>query len=565
MKGHSRADFFGLLSNKPADDLTFPRTVSNLGIKPYNGKWGRDQIMHLLRRSLFGVTKSDFEYFSNLSLSDSLDVLLRQSPPPAAPVNAYNNDSFVDAHVPFGMTWTDCDVIDENSHCADQKRLESLQEWWVGLMLNQDRSLTEKMRLFWHNHLAIEFTSTPDGRRVYTYFDAISKHCLQNAKELTYAVITSPGMTQYLSNNQSNKETPNENLAREMQELFTIGKGPGSQYTQQDVVAAAKVLTGVGNDYRQYVTFFHPYQHDTSDKQFSGFYNNTVIKGRTGEAGISETRELIEMIFRNRETAMHTCRCLYRWFVNYEIDHNVETRVIEPLADILVNSEYEIAPVLRALLGSEHFFDTVYIGCMVKNPVDYLAGFLRQFNESGIRKDLSKQYSCWNTVKSLMGEMDMEPGSPPNVAGWPAYYLYPAYYQLWLNSATIVARFSAIDSFISLEEPVHSDQNAFLQADVLGFTAALSNPADLNALIAESTSLLTPVQFDAAQIDFLKNILSGSSEIPLLVRDPDRRSWSDAWLTFKAQPENEAIKRIVLSRLKIYYRYLMQQMECQLM
>ncbi len=528
---------------------------SSLGLGQYRGGWGQDQILHLIRRSLFGCTPADFDFFSNLNLQQCLDVLLTQLPLPSPPVNAYNTSTIIDPYVPFGETWVLCPEVDEGVY--NDRRLHSLKSWWVSLMLNQERSLTEKMTLFWHNHIAAEFDFINDAVKSYTYASPLRSHSLGNFRKLIYDITISPGMLNYLSGNESTAAAPNENYGRELQELFTVGKGKGSHYTQSDVVAAARVLTGWNNDRSGINTVFEAETHDNGDKHFSAFYNNTIIKGRSGQAGKEELNEMLDMIFSIREVARHTARSLYRWFVYSDIDDTIEVNIIEPLADILIVNNYEIKPALRALLGSEHFFDRTNMACHIKNPADHIIGLCRQFGLDGFPTEMSNQYQAWFALSDLLSELAMQPGDPPNVAGWPAYYLSPSYYQLWINSDTLTARYSATDRLLSSDGLVYADSEMRLKFDVTGFTAKLSDPSDLNQLIIDSTVLLSPVPFDDTQTTYMKSILDSGQGSGL--------SWREIWGAFRIKPNDPKIKGDVTDRLVKYFTYILQQGECQIM
>ena len=527
------------------NDVPAPK---NYRIEPYTGTLGQPEIMHLLRRSLFGVTQEDYVYFSKLSLSQCLDVLLSQPRQPAPPVNAYNDASYTDPDVRFGETWVDCL---ENESEANRRRLNNLYAWWVGLMLDPQRSLGAKMNLFWHNHMVAELQSTYDARTSYGYLAVIMKQSLGNVKQLISDMTICPGMLQYLSGNESTAEAPNENYSREMQELFTVGKGPDSHYTQDDINAAARVLTGWTTTPNGMKTIYNAAVHDSGDKHFSAFYNNTVIKGRSGKESADETRELIDMIFANREVARHTCRSLYRWFVHSSIDSSVETSIIHPMAEILIENNFEMVPALRALLGSQHFFDASFIGSQIKNPVDYTIGFCRQFYTPGMGSDLHRHYIALENLVQILSMQGMCPGEPPNVAGWPAYYLSPGYDKLWINSDSVVQRESAVDRFLSDQ----ADADLLLRFDVLRFASQLSDPGNSDQIITDSTSLLSAIPFGAAHRKALKNMLESGSD----------RSWRDLWADHQDAPDDPKAKNAVIKRLNAFYNYTIKRAECHLM
>ena len=581
----SRSKFLATVTGKPSADvekalmkepsLPTDQAVAETkkgSLEPYKGEWGQQQILHLLRRSLFGVSMADYTFFSKLTLDQALDHLLTPSQNQPPPVNVYNDSKYTDPDVMPGETWVNCPTVCKGE--TDTKRINSLTAWWIGLMLNQDRSLTEKMTLFWHNHLAASFNFINDSRASYNYLVPLRAQAFGNFKKLAFDITTSTGMLQYLGGYQSKAEAPNENYSRELQELFTIGKGSGSHYTQQDVVTAARVLTGWATDDAGITTSFKPDWHDTGDKKFSAFYNNKIIKGKAGISGAEETSELIDMLFNNHEVALHTCRCLYRWFIAGEIDGTTESMVIAPLADKLIAGQYEIVPVLRALLGSEHFFDADNMGRHVKNPVDFLIGNCRQFSFTNFPSDITNRYRACGMIARKLETLGMLPGYPPSVAGWPAYYQTPGYYRLWMNSDTIVKRFRITDDLFCPTGLVETEFGFDLQLDVIAFTAQLSNPADITQLILDSTTLLSPVKFDEAETGFLKKLLlwwpednhtwNPSLKSKLLSHWVDENAWHQAWMAYVANPNDTRKKNAVINRLRLYYSYLLQQMECHL-
>lgn len=562
----SRGQFLSVLSGKSvlADSTTDNASqqkkpaggtpLSNKGIEYYRGTWGKPQILHLLRRSLFGVSHDDYRHFENLTLSQCLDILLKQSPEAPPPVNAYNDENFTDPEVPFGKTWIN---NSPNPGGLDMKRTAALKAWWTGLMLAQDKSLTEKMTLFWSNYLATQAHNVKDSRYDYKYVALIRSCALGNFKNLVRRVTTEQAMLIHLNGDINTVRAPNENYGRELQELFTVGKGPDSHYTQGDVEAAARILTGwVDGPTVKPSLVFNPANHDSSDKQFSAFYNNTVIKGRAGAAGAEETDDLINMLFEQQETARFLCRKLYRWFVYYIIDEEIEKNVISPLAGILVKNNFEVVPVLRTLLSSEHFFDTLNMGCQIKNPVDLLIGTCRQFEVTlPPADDIRLQYKTWDVLVWRLKLLGMEPDEPLNVAGWPGYSQEPAYYENWINSNTLSLRNLTTDELTS-QKGMFINNNAAIKLDLLAFTSRLSNPSDPDQLILDSTFLLSPNPFDKKQIAFLKSIL-----LPGQIAN---RNWTELWNSYIANKNDNITSSAILNRLTPYYAYILQRPEYQL-
>ena len=520
------------------------------GIDEYTGTFKQAQLIHLLRRTMFGVTQADLNYFAGMTLDQVVAALLTPATTPNPPINAYNNGTNIDPDVPAGSTW-----VNAAYGTFNPSRKQSLKQWWVGLMLNQNRSITEKMTLFWHNHFSTQMATVNDARYSYKYLALLRANSLGNFKYLMRQIVTDPCMLVYLNGDTNTLTNPNENFGRESQELFTVGKGPNSLYTQSDVEMAAKVLTGWKDSRATISSSFNSAKHDTSSKQFSAFYNNTVIAGQTGANGANETDLYIDMIFQQVEAAKFLCRNLYRWFIYYNIDDNIETNVITPLANVMVQNNFDMVPVMSALLKSQHFFDPNNVGCHIKNPIDHVVGVCRQFNITfPDATNYVSQYKGWNIIVGMLQTLALDPGDPPNVAGWPAYYQEPQFHELWINSDTLPLRNEYTDGFSSSAGITRSGVN--LKIDFLAFTAQLTNPSDPNQLIADCAALLSPNDLGATQTAFLKTtLLSGQT---------NDAYWTSAWNQYIANPTNTTYQNTCSSRLRAMLSYLMDMAEYQL-
>jgi uncharacterized protein (DUF1800 family) len=504
-------------------------------LAPYTGPWGYDQAVHLLRRCLFGPTRSEIQTAATSSLTAVLNGLLTVPPTPAPPLNVATTDTTV----PIGQTW----VGQTFDQTLEGVRRASLRDWWLGQLLTQGTSLNEKMTLFWHNHYVVEFGDINSAFYGYEYVRLLRQHALGNAKQLAKDMTINPAMLRYLNGNQSTASAPNENYGRELLELFTVGKGPligtgnYTNYTEADVQAAAKVLTGWRDNATTVAGYFTASRHDTTTKQFSSAFGNAKI----GPNGADEYKDLIELIFKQTETARFLVRALYRWFVYYVIDSQVESDIIQPLADILIKNNFEVVPVLRTLLSSQHFFDAANVGCFIKSPLDFTVGVCRQLELAfPPASSVVAQYGMWDYLNSLAAVQQQTLGDPPNVAGWVAYYQTPQYHELWINAVTLPRRNQATDLFIG----TGYTRNGFtVKADPLKLVQALppATAADPNLLIAEFVRLMVPFTLTANQLAFLKNAL-----IPGL---PDFE-WTSEWNMYLATPTSTARKNAVLTKLQ---------------
>lgn len=529
---------------------------STAGLEPYTGPWGFNQVAHLLRRTMFGAKKSDIQSMLALSMDQIVSQLLADSPPPDPPVNT----NALDIDVPIGQTWVNSPRLDSNGYNPNSSRLQSLKSWWIGLLLSQPVSLRERMTLFWHNHFVTEADVVGDSRFSYKYIALLRQYALGNVRTLAKLVTIDPGMLRYLNGNTSTASHANENYARELQELFTIGKGPEispgnySNYTEGDVQAAARVLTGWRDDATNLISYFTASRHDTTNKQFSSDYGNTVITGQTGAAGANEVDSLLDMIFGQQETAKFICRKLYRWFVYYLIDDNVETKIIVPMADALRANNYEIKPALRALFESAHFYDPVNVGCVIKDPLEFVVGVCRQFSVAfPDSSNVTAQYAQWNYARGQAANLQLDACDPPNVAGWPALYQIPQFYELWINSDTLPKRNQFSDN---LAGNGHTTTGTTIVIDPIAFANQVSDPSDPNKIVLEFSQVLFPISLTDTQKTFLKETL-----IPGL---PDYE-WTNEWNSYAADPTNAAKLSAVKTKLKALIKFMIDMAEYQLM
>lgn len=535
------------------------RTAPTSGIETYTGTWGDDKIMHLLRRSLFGVRKSDLQSFRGLDLAQAVNSVLTKNDPPSPPINDYNitEESLIDPDVPFGETWINA------PHGGDFEggRVVSLKTWLIQNVINQSPNIEEKLLFFWHNLLPTKAWDVFYGKLSYDYFSMLRSNMFGNYKTMIRSLTLDPAMLIFLNGASSNKDAPDENYGRELQELFCIGKGPNAQFTEADVQAAARLLTGWGFDWEAFEetgnlnTKFNTWGHDTEDKQFSSFYNDKLIEGKTGEAGAEELDELLDMIFENEEVSLYICRRLYSFFVYHEADQTVEENVIVPLAKIFRDNNYEIMPVLEKLLSSAHFFDEANRGAMIKSPQEFNLGLWRTLEMKGLDSndivDLKDQHT--SLLWSMSGQ-GLEIADPPSVSGWPAYYQTPSFDKYWITTDTISTRGQVTDSMIFWG--LWFREGAQIAIDLIAFIQLLDEPEDANKMLCESSLLLHGIKISDEGIASLKAILlSGQS---------DDLYWTNAWSQLMSDPDNIEYRMVVENRLKSTFQHLLQLGETHL-
>lgn len=535
-----RREFFTRYAGKKTSRTMFA------GLAPYAGNWTINEVTHLLKRTMFGAKKADIDYFLSLSPAAAVDELLNTISVPSPPVRDYglleDDDGAMhdDLGVAIGQTWVNdpnmASVVDIRGQ-INSRRNDSLKKWWVGLIINQQRSIQEKMVLFWHHHFSVQQSEIDNAQFLYRHHDLLRTNALGNFKTLVREVTIDPAMLVHLNGFLNSRQAPDENYARELQELFAIGKGNDSLYTENDVIAAARVLTGWRINSNPLNSYLDTSAHDTGTKTFSSFYGNTSISGSTNPD--QELDALMNMLFNTTEAARFICRKLYKWFVYYDISDATETDVIIPMAEVLKTNNYDVKPALEILLKSEHFFDTLNQACYIKNPYDIIAGTLREFNVSfPAYTNYTTGYPLFFSIFRNAADMQQELFQPPDVSGWPSYYQEPMHYELWVNSNSLPKRADFTDALVN---------DAVI--DVRAFAGYSSNPADPNQLIDDVTALLLRYPLSANSKTYVKRNF-------LLNNTDDDSLWTNAW--------NSNNNIVINSSLNNMFKFLMNLPEFHL-
>ncbi|MCB0669723.1 MAG: DUF1800 domain-containing protein [Saprospiraceae bacterium] len=527
---------------------------TNFSLEPYQGSWNTQQAGHLLRRTMYGPLKHDIDEALKLGFQGTVEKLLQNQDLPDPPINAFFEG---DPQVPLGESWVGKPVsrIEEINKLINS-RLQSLTAWQMGLAIHEGLSIREKMTLFWYNHFVT--ADIRDANFRYRNITNYRINFLGNFRELTKITTIDPAMLRYLNGNQNTKNKPNENYARELLELFTIGKGPlagegdYTNYTEDDILAVAKVLTGwrdrgyLSRNGENIGSEFRPFQHDKSVKQLSHRFNNEIIS----DMGDQEYQHLIDIIFIQDEVSRFIARKIYRWFVYYDIDENIELNIIGPMAEILRENDYEMYPMVEALLKSQHFYDEYAIGAIIKNPIDFIAGSVRQL-KIDLGEDIFANYRVWVRLAGFSQLLQMTYYNAPSVAGWKAYYQEPLYYRTWINSSTLSSRLFLVGLLLN---GVEADRLR-IKADLLSVVDEVENANDPNQLIDHLVELYFPKSIADSQKEYLKSIL-----IPGL---PDYE-WTLEYDQYKTSPDNEELKIAIENRLKGLYYGLLSLPEYQL-
>jgi len=398
-------------SNAPASYRPAGSLDAASALRPYTGRLNRRRAAHLLRRAGFGGTPAEIDRFAALTPSAAVDALLAfpQAAAPAPPPSLG-----APKPVPRGdRTGADPAAADalraarmENNRIR-RENLVALQTWWLERMIATPAPLQEKMTLFWHGH----FTSSPEkgtsAQELLAQNELFRANALGNVRALTLAVSQDPAMLRYLDNNVNVKAHPNENYARELMELFTLGIG---NYTEQDVRESARAFTGW--TFRRApdgtATFVDaPGRHDDGVKTFLGRRGNF-----TGA-------DIVEIIFAQPACARFFATKLLAFFV-YD---DPEPALVDRVAELLRRNDFELRPVMSALLRSDVFFSDRAYRALVKSPVEFVVGTHRSFGVPNVAR----------VELGALRQMGQVLFYPPNVKGWDGG-------AAWIDSQTVLTR-----------------------------------------------------------------------------------------------------------------------------
>jgi uncharacterized protein (DUF1800 family) len=351
--------------------------------------WSRAHAERLLWRAGFGATPKEIDFWAHRTRERAIDWLIRGGRGP------HGTQRMVGP--PPRANGKPLDPINEWGHDV---------LWWLDKMVRSQRPLQEKLTLFWHDHFA---TRDQDAPLMLAQNRKLRAHALGIFPELLRAVTTDPAMQSFLSLVDSDKREPNENYARELMELFTLGVTGG--YTERDVREAARALTGFKGNWhegRPLTISYDAERHDDGAKRL------------LGHNGRLDWQDVLGIVVRHRSHAPFLVSKLWDFFVTEPLPPATRKR----LARIYVGSHHRIAPVVREILTSKALYAELDHPRMVKWPIVQIAGNLRMVGRSVDTDD-------WAWITSTMGQM---PFSPPSVAGWD---WGPA----WMSTATMRARF----------------------------------------------------------------------------------------------------------------------------
>ncbi len=550
---------------------------------------GRKRAAHLLRRTCFGGSVSEIDSFATLTPAQAVAQLFNNElPDPTLPVDPLS-----------GTEW----ITTGNAQSEGFELERYFLAWHLGQMLGNGIDDTiklpyifrERLVFFLHTHFTTKRSVVGSSRGLYYQQALFRLFALdgeditipaedpddpdeivpRNLKQLTKKLSVDNAMLVFLDGRFNVKGSPNENYARELMELYSIGRGlegnvPDPEfdgdyfnYTEEDVQVGAQVLSGFTVD----PTFSNidretglprgivrggdiASSHEEGSKTFSVRLNNQVVTpdpelllggNPTEESVLDEISQYVDIIYDQAETARSICRELYRFFVYHQIDLSLQEDIIQDMADIFTANEFKIQPVLEALLTSEHFFeaeageDDNNFGSIIKSPLDLVLGFMRNFDLAlpDYETELADYYDYTGALLGAINIQGMDYYEPFEVAGYPAYHQFPIFNRSWITTNYLANRYNFIRSSIVSQDPEMGqvDILTFVQAN---FSGVAANARDLVIAVAEyflpTSENLT---FDTPDIgeltvERLNYFLTAFLFSPQIDPDPEA-AWTNRW------------------------------------
>ena len=413
-------------------------------LTPYTTPLDRNRAAHLYRRLGFSAPAATIEQATGRSATDLVDTLMAQAlgeTPIAPPIWAdWNNSNYP--------------ADDDARNAMRREQRAEFQLTYAKDLLSTN--LYDRMSFFWSNHFVTEIDVYECNAFLYHYINCLQRNALGNFKTFVSEIGLTDAMLYYLDGVYNNGNRPNENYARELYELFTLGDGNG--YTEADIIDTARALTGyvergeLGCEPVQ----FRADRHDEGNK---------TILGQTGNYGYDD---VIDILFEQRanEIAEFICRKLYEFFVHpdsRDATGNAQT-IISGMAATFLTNDFEIAPVLGQLFKSEHFFADDAIGVIIKSPFDFYFNFLKETN-------FDHDDTIIASLVNYAGLLSQRLFDPFDVAGWQRD-------RSWINTNFMIGRWLTIEDI--LEEFFNADDEQFrtFGVSVSGNDGVTSNNPD---------------------------------------------------------------------------------------
>jgi len=362
--------------------------------------WDGRKLEHLLNRAAFGASQADIEKWLNHGPRAVITHLLKDRP---IVDDFLNEEVKMDRKAMRDMSGEERRIATKRVRARNRDLFQSYLSWWLDEMLQGPAPLRERMMLFWHNFITSSITEVQRSHLMIQQSQLLREHALGSYADILRDALRDPALLIYLNNNSNEKGHPNENLAREVMELFSLGVG---NYTEQDVLQAARALTGRGTD-KDYGYRFDTRRHDFGEKTILG------VEGRL------DADDLVDILIAQPACARYVAGQLIEYLEGVMPD---EKRV-ETYAELLRRHDYQMRPMLRRLFLDPEFYREEVMGARVGSPVDYLVGTCR-------RLQIEPPATLLAIGSSLAGQSLLD---PPNVKGWDGG-------ETWINTSSLMTR-----------------------------------------------------------------------------------------------------------------------------
>jgi uncharacterized protein (DUF1800 family) len=517
----------------------------------YGGPLELKRAAHLLRRATFGATPAQIRTFADMNPASAIQSLFGQTlPNPVLPPDPKT-----------GQPWLLAPSTDANS--KDDVLQECFKGWLIAQMMSHNipadislaYSAREKVVHFLHTHFTTIQSKVGRSKSLYFQNQLFRRYALDsstgdpliNFKSLSVKVSVDNAMLRLLDGDLNVKGSPNENYARELLELYTIGRGlegtlppPTEQgdyilFTEQDVQAAAKVLSGweVDDTYTNIDpdtelprgkvrgSTNNASSHENASKQFSFRFNNSTIQGNTllmngGNAteasALDEIRQLIDQIYSKPEAAKNICWKIYRFYVyaphTVEESIKIDEEIITEMANTFAANNYQLQPVIENLLRSQHFYEAVggdvrddNFGGIIKSPIDLVIGSMRTFSVQlpDMILDSDNFYEATKSILNTIRDLGMNYFEPYDVAGYEAYHQFPIYHRSWITPNYLARRYDFIRELVMAPQ-----EETLISVNVYDFIRNNFTDADASnarKLIIELAQHLLPATDDNLTFD----------------------------------------------------------------
>ncbi len=524
-----------------------------MSLAPLSSNLGVSRAKHLLRRACFHYNKELLYVISGLNAEQAINYLLQDDTVSyEEPYDPLPSDS------PHGY-WLSSNEYPPDIPNHGRKR-GLLSQWWFYNMVNRN-NLRDKLLFFLHTTFTISKGDVGASHYFYDHLRLLEYYSDGNLRVLAKKITLDNAMLNYLDNTQNNANNPNENYAREFLELFTItkgeqiGEGDYTTYTEDDVIQAARVFSGfktmldrstIDADTGIPMGRISINQHDQGDKIFSHAFDNYELQAGTNQNSImDELHEFVDMVFDKEATAKAYVEKLYRFFVKSEWSSADETNIINPLTQLLIENDYEMMPVVRTILSSQHFYDAgdsdpsdEILGSIIKSPLQLLSSAIRNLgfiipnpNDDMDNYFRFSKYFLDNTFFPMSGMILF---GPSTVAGYPAVFQAPDYDRQWFSSSTILARYRMIECLITGRNALGQNGQFGSSVDTVSIIQNnISSPGNIYNLVNDIAEIFYPFGIQQDRIEyFAELVLDGYPGY----------YWEDTWNNYLADGDDTIVR-----------------------